>query len=73
MTLAVRLIKDAPLFVGQINRVLKALKHQITRFGPVASETQCRQSQRMGGIVCNIETAFEAEFFATGVIQPAEA
>ena len=42
IALAVRLVKDAPLFVGQINRVLQALKHQVTRFGPVAPETQCR-------------------------------
>lgn len=73
ISFAVCLIQDAPLFIGQVNRVLQALKHQVARFRPVAAETQCRQSQRVCGVVGEIETAFEAEFFARGIIKPAKA
>jgi hypothetical protein len=73
IALAVRLVKHAPLFVGQINRVLQALKHPVTRFGPLTQEAQCRQGQCVSGVVGQIETAFDAEFFVPGAFQPAKA
>jgi hypothetical protein len=69
----VRLIEDAPLFVGQVDRVLQALKYKIPRFRPIAAEAQCRQRQCVSGVVSEIETALEAELLTPGVIQPAGA
>ena len=53
--------------------MLEALKNQIARIGAVAPQAQRGERQRMGGVIGQIETALQAQFFTLGVVQAANA
>jgi len=71
--LTVSLIEYAPLFHGQIHRMLETLEHQVTGLRPVAPKTQRSKRQGMGRVVGQIEAALQAEFRAVRILQPIQA
>lgn len=68
---SMRLVEDAPVARRDVQGVRQALEDEIAVLRAVAVPSQCGQREGVGGVVGQVESAFEREQVAVRVAKPA--